>query len=356
MRKKIIFVGALPPPLHGFSKINSEMLKLMKVDSDVTVINNASSNKNFLQEIISTFIMLFSVLSKILTIKYRVLYIGLNGGLRQLTDIFIISIANLLGLKIYIHHHSFAYINKVRFYNKVLFRIAKKNKHITLCTIMRNRLIELYGIADEDIIVLSNAAFLDNYSDKSQYRDENKSPTCIGFLSNITREKGIFIFFDVMDKLAENNIEFSAMIAGPIDVNIEKEFNERLNQHKSIQYLGPVYGSAKELFFRNISLLLFPTIYENEAEPVTIIEAFSCFVPVISFDRGCIRSLLNFNNGFVFKKEEYVNKTVGVIRNIKKNRTAFIEISINSHNAFLKIMKENNLVKRNLIKEICIEE
>ena len=42
----------------------------------------------------------------------------------------------------------------------------------------------------------------------------------------------------------------------------------------------------------SLDVLLFPTSYRNEAEPIAILEALAYGIPVIAWDRGCIGSIL----------------------------------------------------------------
>jgi glycosyltransferase involved in cell wall biosynthesis len=52
--------------------------------------------------------------------------------------------------------------------------------------------------------------------------------------------------------------------------------------------VGPVYGDAKFSFLSSIDLLLFPSKYPNEAQPVVIWESLSVGTPVVSTDVGAI--------------------------------------------------------------------
>ncbi len=54
---------------------------------------------------------------------------------------------------------------------------------------------------------------------------------------------------------------------------VEPEFRKLLEAAGYASYLGPIYGDAKTAFYGNLDVLLFPSNYVNEAEPLVIHEA-----------------------------------------------------------------------------------
>ena len=140
------------------------------------------------------------------------------------------------------------------------------------------KLSSQYNIDLGCIRVISNSGFIEDEYLSERPAVEVNLPVTIGFLSNITAEKGIFLFFDALRALREEGLCFRAVIAGPVSPIIADRFSCELDNAPEATYLGGVYGASKALFFQNIDLLLFPTIYQNEAEPVTIMggDEFRC--------------------------------------------------------------------------------
>lgn len=293
----IFFIGPLPPPLHGFSSINASMLAQLNSITDVKVFNRAPPHAGKLTLGFSICKLLVNFGYHLLKSKPASIYMGLSGGAGQLIDLAFLIISKLTATPVFIHHHSFAYLNKKCSIASLFFYFARKEHHIVLCEQMGTKLAGNYAIPVELIVHLSNAAFSDDVL--ARQIEYTKRQIQIGFLSNITETKGIFDYFDVLESLHKAGLQVQGRIAGPVDVSIRNKFTQRLAQSNFICHLGAVYGQDKDEFYDSIDMLLFPTRYANEAEPVTIIEAFRAGVPVIAASRGCIDALVAHDGGIV---------------------------------------------------------
>jgi glycosyltransferase involved in cell wall biosynthesis len=336
----VFFVGPLPPPLHGFSAINQKMLAHLADTPDVRSFNtvprlrSSGSPLSAASKAFSRVRSFCSYFFQALARRPSVLYIGLSGGLGQIFDSLYILTARLAGAEVFVHHHSFVYLNSVRPHNRLCMRLAGPASHIVLCDVMARKLAAVYGVPAERISVLSNAAFLDEGKTElpSFGRVHRQDGLTLGFIANITLEKGIVEFFEVVARLVQQGHPVKALVAGPVDPNMQKIFFPMLDNQPAVNYLGPVYGEEKETFFKNIDLLLFPTKYPNEAEPLIILEALRAAVPVIAAGRGCINSLINQQSGVVFPNiDDYVDNATEYVKAVI---TGEIPLSVLSENAF----------------------
>lgn len=310
-KQTIFFVGPLPPPVNGFSEITRMMLDKLDDDSKVVVFDMSArvGLHRFVFQIVR-----FIVLA--LRLKPASLYLAFSGGRRQWFDGVFLLIANVLRIKSLVHHHSFAYLTEKQWSTALISDFNIKASHIALCEGMSGMLGEQYGIGQSQRRVISNVIFLD-----AGKQDFSPSPPSkhlrIGFLSNITREKGIFEFFSIVKAAVEMNIAIEARVAGPVAQDILAEFNE-LIKSEYVRYVGPVYGADKDIFFGSIDVLVFPTLYVNEAEPVTIWEAYAKGIPVISFDRGCISEIISGDAGLVVDIENRVDAQIKIFALLKR--------------------------------------
>jgi glycosyltransferase involved in cell wall biosynthesis len=153
---------------------------------------------------------------------------------------------------------------------------------------MKTRISQKYGIRTDNVHVFSNVNLID--SGDNGAGGEGLSMK-VGFFSNISEEKGISEFIELSRRV--DDLELAFEIAGPI---VDSSYDwiksiEDISKGK-IRWVGPLEEVEKAQFMARIDVLLFPTRYRNEAEPLVIYEAMAAGVVVVAYDRGCIREML----------------------------------------------------------------
>ena len=303
--------------------MKDELLKL-GIKPLVLDISSISLNRSFLNVILRLLKSTLAILKFIFNItinRINYIYIGLSGGLGQIYDFFFITVGTLFNAKIFIHHHSFAYLNKTSLLTKLIVYISRNSAvHIVLCETMGGKLLQYNK--NIKVETLSNAVFLKS-NENQQFLNNNNYIT-IGFLSNISLEKGIKEYFEVLKKLIADNYSIKGLIAGSItNIKSKKYLETNLKGLKEVQYLGKIGAKEKEEFLNKIDLLLMPTQYSNEAEPLVIHEAMSHGVAVIASNRGCISNMIPKNTGIIIETDkQYVrfalNQIIIWIKNPEK--------------------------------------
>ncbi len=296
----ILFVGPLPPPVHGFSVINAAMLARFQALVPAAVFDRAPpAGRGIGGRLLHGAALLLRYAASLLRSPGGSgLYIGLSGGLGQLKDLPYVAAARLAGRPVLVHHHSFAYLRSSPWHARLVLALLRGARHLALCGCMADALARRYGIPRAQVDVLSNAAFL---PPPPPLAARERGPgLCLGFLSNITPDKGIWAFLELGDALAARGVAVQALVAGPVAGGIATRFAAEIARRDWCRHLGPVYGEAKAGFFGAIDVLVFPTVYANEAEPVTLLEAMSAGVPVLANARGCIEEMVPAAAGAVF--------------------------------------------------------
>ena len=223
------------------------------------------------------------------------------GGYGQLYDILFVSLVRLSGVRLFLHHHSYAYLGKRGLLTATLMRIAGRSAtHIVLCDDMKERLTELYG-GTLRVVVISNITNTDAPADRPHFRTKLRT---IGFISELKRSKGVLEFLDVADRVCSSRPDVRAVLAGGIEEpSLRGVISQRLLKASSITYIGAVYGEARSRFYADIDVFVFPTRYANEADPRVVNEALAHGVVVVSLGRGCIGSVVASGGGVVIRDD-----------------------------------------------------
>ena len=218
------------------------------------------------------------------------LVIGSSAGGVMLFDASVSVLATLLRVPVFVYHHSFAYLRRqtTRWYHRLGLRMMSRRQHIVLCEGMGEALARQYGIGTERITVVSNAAHV--RPAESMEKGSRGSTLCLGFLSYVTLSKGIFDFLALVDRLQQQGVPVTALVAGSLDSTIADRFNGHIAEREYVQHLGAVAGRTKADFFEQIDLLVLPSRHPHEAEPLVVIESLSYGVPVLATPRGCLPS------------------------------------------------------------------
>jgi glycosyltransferase involved in cell wall biosynthesis len=290
--RPLVFVGPLSAPVNGFSTITRRMhevlqgcVPLLEVEMSPSVPRGRRLRSAL------------GALSRILTGHAAGVYVAFSGGLRQLFDLPFALAARMTGSPVYVHHHNFSYIDRWKATTWLNMLLLRNATHIVLCDCMADALSARYGLPRGNMLVLSNAAFLE--AAPARRHRVAGSPMVLGFLSNITAEKGIFDFFRIVEELSLQGFAPAVKVAGPLAPAIAERFGEELRRLPQVTYVGPVYGESKQRFLLGLDILVFPTRYRNEAEPVTILEALAHGVVVAAYARGCIGEVLPASVGVV---------------------------------------------------------
>ncbi|HBR1005063.1 TPA: glycosyltransferase family 4 protein [Klebsiella quasipneumoniae subsp. quasipneumoniae] len=326
----MIFLINLPPPLHGMSYINAKLLQRAKEKGlDIHIVNTTPSD-NAKISLANKFLKHSYIFFEFCKVLKRhngsnKLYRPINGGKGQLIDMAYLLLSKIFKYDVYIHHHSYNYLNiKSKLFSIICLILNGKAQHIVLSADMKEKLSDLYNIATKDIIVLSNIGFIDVDCLRNHKINNVKEKIAISYMANVTLDKGIDIFIKtckMIDNINPNKYEFK--IAGPIiDSNTKGLVDAFISEFKNAYYVGPVYGAQKEEFLNASDIFYFPSKYKNEAEPLVLYEAASCGCLVIGSQVGSMRDAIVHISGESFPLT--INSNEEAINNFVKDVCNFI--------------------------------
>ena len=345
-KRNVAFVGPMPPPVTGFRLVNAIILAALQPRARVDVFDRArgalvggtldelagvASSAARLRALLGQMLLALRFCGTSLGRRNARLYMGLSGGIGQLFDLIYLGMTRLLRNPIFIHHHSFAYINTPTRLSRLVFRLTRTQTHVLLSAGMAEALVRQYGLSGARTLVISNAAYFTDDSSGAataavaEGARPDAWPLRIGYLSNITFDKGFVEFFGVLQRLNALGVRYEARIGGPVAPDARQTFDELCASTPDVRHLGPLYDAAKDQFFRELDLLLFPTRYANEAEPLVIHEALRCGVFTLACRRGAIAEVLQNGAGEVFAESEFVESAAACVRALDADRAALAQ-------------------------------
>ncbi len=230
-------------------------------------------------------------------------YHSVDAGRGIIYSLAICATARLMRMPIFLHHHSFAYINERRLLMTIMsWAVSDQTTHIFLCSCMHQSFDQKYQLKRNAIIV--NNAFSLEFTPKVPIIGGDF--IWVGHLSNLTVAKGALIFLSLADQLLTSRKDVGVIIGGPlVDPEIKPRVDELIAKHGTrMQYAGPIYGESKGKFFSQTEVFVFPTLYKNEAQPLVLQEALAAGCLIAALTRGCIASDFNFDGALIIDQPE----------------------------------------------------
>jgi len=199
--------------------------------------------------------------------------------------------------------------------------------------VLGKSLVKMYDFMPElskKIVVVENALTFD--VNATPYVQENEKVSFL-FLSNLIYSKGYTHLCEAACMLHNSGVvDFEVVFAGdfmnspddPDNVAMYKEdflasVNNSENNH--LKYIGTVSGTLKEETLNSADVLVLPTIYHVEGQPVCIIEAMAYSCAIIATDYRSIPDLVDSTNS-KFVQFANVKELVDVMRYLIDDRKA----------------------------------
>jgi len=309
MKKRILFIATLPPPIHGSSVVSKQIKesKLIQDSFDCDFINLSTSRqmdeigKKSLIKLWRLISALTNELWKLLTHHYDLCYISLTcHGSGFLKDVPYALLCKLFRRQLVIHQHNKGMANDVdKWPYKWLYPLVYNKSKVILLSWYLYPDIERV-VPKENVFICPNGI---RFQEKPR-RMENKIPRLL-FLSNLIESKGVLVLLDALKIMKDKGYSFVCDFVGGETKEIDaKRFKEEVEQrglNELALYHGKKYGEEKELFFEKCDVFTLPT--DNDCFPLVLLEAMSKHLPIVSTQVGGIPDIVKDNeNGLIAEK------------------------------------------------------
>lgn len=205
--------------------------------------------------------------------------------------------------------------------DKVFLRnIAKCDRVICLNSFQRAELSRLAGGVDLVVVPNFSAAQLSAEGLEKKIANTGSDRALkVLYLSNLLVEKGILDYVSVARQFGDDwefIIVGKTLSSGGNDDILVKELLQVLPAN--CKYLGPVYDDEKFDLLKSVDVLVFPSVYPTEAQPVVLIEAMAFGVVPISYDRPYLSDILLKDCGCGFAVAQHdISSICGILAELK---------------------------------------
>ena len=356
--KTILFIGQLPPPIHGVAMMNSIIVNSTLIRSNFNIVEvNLQFAKSIKDVAKISLIKVFQAVScgltivkKVITHKPDLIYFTIAPtGIAFYRDAFYVALLKLLNSKIIYHLHGKGIKNttKKSSFKKYLYTWVFKNTHV-IC-LSEHLSIDISEVCQSVPFIVPNGIEVQPIFNGSVNRF-NRSVPQILYLSNFIRNKGVMVLIEALGFLHKQGYLFKARFVGEqADLTIEFLENIIIKQNLTevVKIIGPLYGDDKFLEFRDADIFVFPTY--NDAFPLVNLEAMQSSLPVISTFEGSVPDIVIDNEtGFLVETQnsEMLAEKIAILLKDENLRN---EMGKKGYDRFIKNYTlnhfENNMIK-----------
>lgn len=327
----LLVIGSFPPPYHGSSIYLQNLFELITADVELKInVIDTSDHRNDISnlgrfDLINVWTALKSLLKLFITLlakRVDIVYIPISQNmLAYLRDGLFIILAKLFKRKVVVHLHGshfFDFCQKSPFIYKNFIDITISKVDGAIVLGEKLRYIFEKWLPRDKIFVLPNFVFkpstLENaiYENREVFTSRIDKPIRITYLGNIIESKGIFDLIEAVKILLSKGYNILLQIAGKIGKDSitgksEKETEILISSNikdypLNFKFIGQVLGNERFILLKNTDIFVFPS--HNEGQPLVILEAMSCGLPIVSTkDCGVIdETVIDGYNGILVEK------------------------------------------------------
>lgn len=303
-RAGVIVFSQLPPPMHGSTLMTQRLIEALEVlGIRVSLVERSFSRsadevgKFQIRKIFSAFRLVIAMHRT--TRKFPndpVLFFCTNRPFSFLVDCILSTLLQFRRMKQinYIHTSGYADLASRGPFWRGLIRVLLGNAAATVC--LSNELTKDIApwSGSNPIYVIPNT--VDLPTDLCSSSPPN-SRVRIVYLSNLIPSKGAAAFVELAKRLLAENNDLEFIIAG---AGSDPAFLSRLNADiiecqlsDRVTYVGQLESTSKWRLLHDADILVFPSKYKYEAQPLVLIEAMAAGTAVVAYDIGGVSSIIS---------------------------------------------------------------
>ena len=302
-QRAICFVGPFPAPTHGQSASTAHLHDTLKCAGlRIARFDTGGGTGGKVAQIFSKISAFSAAAFWLLVHKQTAAYISVHARNGMPLTTLLLRIARFRGHRIFLHHHTRSHLSADTSRLDFLAKNAGPDAiHITICETMSamtiaaschvKHVINLSNVGVVNVSPSIASAKIQKFADRPQDSvKSSRSSVVLGHMSNLSVEKGLGRVIDAFSAAKKAGLADRLILAGPAENEESQSVIEKARHDLGdlMDWRGPVYGTAKETFFKDIDVFLFPSLYVDETQGIVNLEALATGTPVLAYNLCCI--------------------------------------------------------------------
>ena len=342
---RILYFIQLPPPVHGVSVINEIVFSSKSInpfsEKKLVRINFSSDveslRKFTLRKLWIFFETIFKLKMALLRFRPDVVYFSLipvgSGFIRDSVFAMIIKVFNRKVI-FHLNNRGIPEYNIRPLYRRLYKMVFNNSTIIHVSKGLLQTEIEPLKLKNAHLFVVGNTI------ESFNILKENNEQRIIRilFLSNYFPQKGLMILLQAMNLMIKKKLAVKLDAYGAKqDKNEEQRCHEFVienNLKNHVDLHGPIFDEEKYKAFERADVFVFPSYFEEECFPLSILEAMNAKLPIIATRIGAIPEMIEDNlEGLLVepKRPDHILEKMEYLIDNKRSRE---EMGINAYNKF----------------------
>lgn len=342
MQYKICMIGPDITVKGGISSVVKGYLNSSLVEEYSVKYISSHIDGNKVKKFIKAICAYYKFIKVCLKEKPNIVHIHSSFGASFYRKSIFIFISNLFNIPILNHIHGAEFdlfYEKAGAFKKKLIKNIYSKQDLTIVLSEEWKRLFRQIIDENKIFVLEN--FAPNIKNVYKLNDRDNY---ILFLGEVGKRKGAYDIPEVVERVSKVRNDIKFLICGNGDTDKLKEILIKKGIEQYVDFKGWI-GTEDKIKLLNSSRIFFLPTY-NEGLPMSILEAMSYGLPIISTDVGGIPTLVrDGENGFIFKPgsvDEYAKSILKILEDHS--------LSIRMFNANREKIKKYYSLENNLSK------
>ena len=285
---RLLMIGPMPPPLNGQSEVMRHVVARIgphfpRLRVEDVGAGGTSGRLGALARAARSIVAWRSIRGS------DAVYVAVKADHGMWLTTATVALARLSGSRVFLHHHSYAYVGERKTRMVALAHVAGTDaRHVVLS---RSMAADLRRVMPEirHTPVVGNAGLIDTSLLGLPLRADG-GELILGHLSNLSQQKGIAEVVDLACALRRSGTRARLVVGGPVADDHARTHLHRAERELGdlFEYRGALTGPPKREFFGEITHFVFPSRYVHEASPMVLYEAMASGAVCIATRRGSI--------------------------------------------------------------------